>query len=114
MSTARPNAPSARLRPNSGMNAELLSCGRPRRKVPYAIASPTTASPAPAFAPVTTSERSHAPRQTPTTSQSPALYRPGISAVSPPTSEIPSASHASAAPRTIPATASGTTSPVPT
>ena len=34
MSTALPNPPSARLRPNSGMNAELSSCGRPRRKVP--------------------------------------------------------------------------------
>ena len=43
MSTARPNAPSARLRPNSGMNAELISCGRPRRNVPYAMARPTTA-----------------------------------------------------------------------
>ena len=31
---AWPNAPSARLRPNSGMNAELISWRRPVRKVP--------------------------------------------------------------------------------
>ena len=34
MSMAWPNPPSAALAPSSGMNAELISCGRPRRNVP--------------------------------------------------------------------------------
>ena len=33
MSTAWPKPPSARLRPNSGTNVELISWRRPRRKV---------------------------------------------------------------------------------
>ncbi len=42
MSMTLPSGPSAR-RPSSGMNAELMSCLRPLRKVPYAMARPTTA-----------------------------------------------------------------------
>ena len=34
MSMARPNTPSVPRAPSSGWNAELISCRRPRRKVP--------------------------------------------------------------------------------
>ena len=43
MSMTRPAVPVARFSPSSGMNAELISCERPRRNTPYAIAMPTTA-----------------------------------------------------------------------
>ena len=42
MSMILPIGPSAR-RPIKGMNAELMSCLRPRRYVPYAMARPITA-----------------------------------------------------------------------
>ena len=43
MSMTRPAGPSARRLPISDVNAELISCGRPLRKTPYAMAMPTTA-----------------------------------------------------------------------
>jgi len=42
LSMIRPPGPSARL-PSSGRKAALISCGRPGRYEPYAMASPTTA-----------------------------------------------------------------------
>jgi hypothetical protein len=43
MSMTRPAGPSERRWPMSGANAAEMSCERPLRKVPYAIAMPTTA-----------------------------------------------------------------------